>query len=136
MVLKLRIKSKSNRIFSKFWLLVYIYIYIYKSCKFKLGSFTCQASSNLFTNYLINLSLFSMYIKIITKMFYSRLSILYRTDRYGRNIPYWLAIRYTRPPYFVPEKIPAVPASYRPISGNTSRYRAYQPIQKKVFFFF
>ena len=69
----------------------------------------------------------------------SRLSIPYRTGRYGRNIPYQLAIRYTRPPCFVREKIPAVLASYRPyrpISGNTGRYRAYQPVQKKVFLFY
>ena len=73
---------------------------------------------------------------IFLKVGEARLSIPYRTGRYGWNIPYRPAIRYTRPPCFVPEKIPAVPASYRPISGNTGRYRAYRPVQKKVFFFF
>ena len=54
------------------------------------------------------------------------LSIPYRTGQYGRNIPYRPAIRYVRPPCFVPEKIPAVPA-------NFGQYRS---VQKKVFFFF
>ena len=61
----------------------------------------------------------------------SRLSIPYRTGRYGRNIPYRPAIRYTRPLVSYRKK-------YRPdqpISGNTGRYRAYRPVQKKVFFF-
>ena len=61
---------------------------------------------------------------------FSGLSIPYRTGRYGQNIPYRPAIWYVQPPYFVPEKIHAIPASYRPISSNTGRYR------KKFFFFF
>ena len=56
----------------------------------------------------------------------TRLSIPYRTGRYGRNISYRPAIRYTRHPCFVPEKIPAVPANF----GQ------YWPVQKKVFYFF
>ena len=78
-------------------------------------------------------------LKLLTSVKTVRLSIPYRTGWYGRNIPYRLAIRYTRPPCFIPEKIPAIPASYwlyRTISGNTGRYRAYRPVQKKVFFFF
>ena len=71
-----------------------------------------------------------------TVLFGPRLSIPYRTGRYGRNILYRPAIRYTRPPCFIPEKIPGVPASYRPISGNTGWYRAYRPVQKKVFILF
>ena len=58
--------------------------------------------------------------------FSARLSIPYRTGRYGQNILYRLAIQYTQPPRFVPEKIPAVPALYRPRIG---RYI-------KIFFFF
>ena len=42
------------------------------------------------------------------------LSIPYRTGRYGRNIPYQLAIQYDWPLCLVPVEIPAVPASYRP----------------------
>ena len=42
------------------------------------------------------------------------LSIPYRTDWYGRNIPYQPAIRYGWPLCFVPVEIPAVPASYQP----------------------
>ena len=65
-------------------------------------------------------------LKLLTSVKTVRLSIPYRTGRYGRNIPYRLAIRYTRPPCFMPEKIPAVPANF----GQ------YRPVQKKVFFFF
>ena len=59
-------------------------------------------------------------------LYSARLSISYRTGRYGQNIPYRPAIRYVRPPCFVSEKIPAVPANF----GQ------YWPVQKKVFFFF
>ena len=59
--------------------------------------------------------------------------ISYRTDRYGRNIPYRPAIRYARPPCFVPEKIPAVP-------DNFGQYRSAPGVptstEKSFFFFF
>ena len=42
------------------------------------------------------------------------------------SVPYRPIIRYARPPCFVPEKIPVVPA-------NFGQYRL---VQKKVFFFF
>ena len=76
----------------------------------------------------INSFSFSIYVQLqncesTTK---ARLSISYRTSRYDRNIPYRPTIRYTRPPCFVPEKIPVVPANF----GQ------YRPVQKKVFFFF
>ena len=64
--------------------------------------------------------LLSTAIELVSR---TRLSIPYRT---GLNILYRPAIRYTRPPYFVPEKIPAVPANFE----------QYQLVQKKVFFFF
>ena len=67
------------------------------------------------------------------KIFWTRLSIPYRTGWYGRNIPYQPAIRYARPPYFVPEKIPAVPANfgqYQPVSGVPAS------TEKSFFFFF
>ena len=60
---------------------------------------------------------------------YAWMSIPYRTGRTGRNIPYRPAIRYTQPSCFVPEKIPAVPV-------NFGQYRAYRPVQEKIFFFF
>ena len=64
-------------------------------------------------------------------LFLTRLSIPYRTGRYGLNIPYRPAIRYTRPPCFVPEKIPAVPANfgqYQPVPGVPTS------IEKSFFF--
>ena len=47
--------------------------------------------------------------------------------------PYRPVIRYTRPPCFVPEKIPAVPANfgqYRPVPGVPAG------TEKSFFFFF
>ena len=66
----------------------------------------------------------------------SRLSIPYHTGQYGRNILYRPAIRYAWPPYFIPEKIPAVPTSYRRnptvLAGNWIPDRN----MKYTFFFF
>ena len=45
---------------------------------------------------------------------------VYRTDKQTSTY---------NPPYFIPEKIPAVPA-------NFEQYRAYRPVQKKKVFFF
>ena len=64
-------------------------------------------------------------------------TVPYRPVRPEYTVPAGNPVRL--PLCFVPVEIPAVPASYRPyrpISGNTGRYRAYRPVQKKVFFFF
>ena len=48
----------------------------------------------------------------------TRKSIPYRIGRYGRYIPYRSVHRYKYTPCFVPEKILAVQASYRPYQRN------------------
>ena len=62
--------------------------------------------------------------------FWSMLSIPYRNGRYGRNIPYRPAIRYSWPLYFVPVKIPAIPTN----TGYTGRYLNIGPKHKKACF--
>ena len=107
--------------------------------KKKKNHFLVVNKLNLVNMYIYAASFFTLDLALGQVELFAWMSIPYRTGRTGRNIPYRPAIRYTRPPCFVPEKIPAVPASYRPyrpISGNTGRYRAYRPVQKKVFFFF
>ena len=56
--------------------------------------------------------------------FWPWMSILYRIDRTGRNIPYRPAIRYTRPPLFRTGKntgrtdlVPSNFGQYRPVPG-------------------
>ena len=54
----------------------------------------------------------------LNKVFIPRRSILYRTDRYCRNIPYRPVNQYRYLLCFVPEKISTVPATYRSYRWN------------------
>ena len=62
-------------------------------------------------------------LKLLTSVKTVRLSIPYRTGQQFGTLD---------PPVSYRKKY----RPYRPISGNTGRYRAYRPVQKKVFFFF
>ena len=115
-----------------------------KSMKNLFKGKTTLETKNIIKKYTINVQLQrvktrnlcdSDYLCNLCKQSTSRLSIPYRTGRYGRNIPYWPAIRYARPLCFVPEKIPAIPASYRRNPTIPASYRPYWKKSLLCFFF-